>query len=113
TGTIMRLVLVVGVLCWPADAQVVSYTFTKIADCSDDSITVPDSGGVSINAQGTVAFIGNLNAGGQGVFTGNGGPLTTIVDTNQGFGSFGLFSGFGGRPSINDAGTVAFTGTCH
>src|SRR5262245_59247215 len=108
--TIMGFVLVVGVLRLPANAQVVSYTFTKIADCSDDSITVPDSGGVSINAQGAVAFIGNLNAGGQGVFTGNGGPLTTIVDTNQGFGSFGPFANFGGQVSINDNGTVAFFG---
>ncbi len=53
---------------------------------------------------GTVAFRGRLAAGlFPGVFTGSGGPLTTIADTS------GPFSGFGnGFPALNDSGTVIF-----
>jgi hypothetical protein len=44
----------------------------------------------------------SLLAGGDaGIFTGRGGPLTTVVDTS------GAFSDLG-DPSINDAGRVAF-----
>lgn len=56
----------------------------------------------TINQAGTVAFT-TLNALGSAVFTGNGGPLVTIADTN------GPLSSFGGYTAINAAGTVAFT----
>ena len=49
-----------------------------------------------------MAFEANLDAGGAGIFTGNGGPTTTIADSNG-----PTFSGFDDG-SINDAGTVAF-----
>ncbi len=64
----------------------------------------------SINAEGTVAFEALLRTRVEGVFTGNGGPLTTIA-TNappspiSQFGP-GQFAG----PSINAEGTVAFRG---
>jgi hypothetical protein len=56
----------------------------------------------SINNDGTVAFGGDLKAGGSGIFTGNGdGKLTTIADTSQGFTYFS-------SASINNLGDVAF-----
>ncbi len=48
-----------------------------------------------------MAFGATLDAGGQGIFTGNGGATTTIADTNGPFRAF--FSS-----SINNSGTVAF-----
>jgi len=56
-------------------------------------------GAPAINNAGTVAFLAILG-GSEGVFTGNGGPLTTI---STGIGGINVF------PSINDTGTVAFT----
>jgi hypothetical protein len=55
----------------------------------------------AINDGGTVAFMSLLAGGDAGIFTGRGGPLTTVVDTS------GAFSDLG-DPSINDAGRVAF-----
>src|SRR6266849_4144372 len=105
-GMAIGLVVSVGVLRLTADARVVSYTFTKIADCSGGFANF--TGGMSINARGTVAFAASFPAGSPGIFIGMGGPLTTIVDNSQSFGSFGLFGNFGGQPSINNTGTVAF-----
>ena len=44
-------------------------------------------------------------AGVGGIFTGNGGAVTTIVDLA------GPFSGLGSAPAINNMGQVAFLGT--
>ena len=57
----------------------------------------------SINDAGTIAFSGGLD-GRAIIATGNGGPITVIVDSA---GSIKIFSAF---PSINSAGTVAFVG---
>jgi PEP-CTERM motif len=57
--------------------------------------------GPAISADGTVAFSAVLNAGGEGIFVGNGGPITTIADTS---GPFGGLSGV----AISNNGTVAF-----
>jgi hypothetical protein len=57
--------------------------------------------GPVINADGTVAFIGWLKAGGQGIFVGSGGPVTTVAETVL------LSESFQGV-DINDAGIVAF-----
>ena len=56
--------------------------------------------GYAINSSGTVAFHAALESGAIGVFTGNGGPITTIgiAQTPGGIG-----------PSINDSGMVAFS----
>lgn len=56
-----------------------------------------------INEQGTVAFSADLDNGGSGIFTNNGGAITSIVDNK---GVFNYFLGY----AINDSGTVAFSG---
>lgn len=58
----------------------------------------------SINASGNVAFHAFLDSGETGIFRGNGGTPTTIVDSS------GPFSGFGLDPSINALDQVAFIG---
>lgn len=55
----------------------------------------------TINDAGTVAFNAGLDAGGSGIFTGNGEEASTIADTS------GVFSYFS-SPVINDVGSVAF-----
>jgi hypothetical protein len=75
-----------------------AYEFTLIADISGSST-------VSLNNRGTVSFIAWTSAGEPAVFTGNGGPLTLLVDGNAPFSSFGAWN-----TSINASGTVAFTG---
>src|ERR1043166_2656738 len=77
------------------------YTFTPIAN----DIRQPDFSQTivppAINSAGTVAFtIDVAGPVGGGIFSGNGGPLTTIVTKTPLFPS--------GRPSINNAGAVAF-----
>ena len=77
------------------------YTFTLVADNTgpfSDFGAVPSP---SLSALGTVAFNATLDQGGRGVFSGNGGMVTTIATTS-------LFNGAFGYPSINPAGTVAF-----
>jgi hypothetical protein len=73
--------------------------FVTVADASGplDSASDPQ-----LNNVGVVVFRGFPHSGGSGIFTGSGGPLTTIAD------STGPFSFFGSRPSINDGGLVAF-----
>lgn len=66
--------------------------------------TLFPSGHPSINNAGVVAFRDGI---GQGVFSGSGGPITTIAKSSGPSGP----SGFGGVPSINDAGTVTFFGS--
>jgi hypothetical protein len=88
-----------------------NFTFTKIADTNNPYSFL--DGFPSINNEGTVAFgtgqevTGSLftNAIGQSIFTGSGGPLTTIADIS------GPYSFFGGNSSINDGGTVSFFAT--
>jgi len=83
----------------PTAAQPVS-RFTRIADSSGpilDIIGVP-----TINSSGGVAFDAHLDSGGQAIFVGNGGPLTTIATTGT------TFNNLVNPPAINDNGTVAF-----
>src|SRR5262249_43253063 len=75
-------------------------TFTRIAATTGPFSAFTDYG-TAINASVTVAFLANLDVGGRGIFTGNGGSITTIADSS---GPFGFFY----RPSINASGTVAF-----
>lgn len=75
------------------------YTFTKIAESATDFFGVP-----CINASGLVAFERTNGVSfTSGVYTGTGGPVTTIA----GSATPGL-SGIITHPSINDAGVVAF-----
>jgi len=83
-------------------------SITTLVDTSGPFIAV---GVPAINNAGTVAFFGCLDAlnpscsinenAAQGIFTGDGGPLTTIVDTS------GPFSHFG-NPSMNNSRMVVF-----
>ncbi len=88
----------------PTRAAGITYDFTLIAD---NTGLLHNLGVPSINDSGRVAFQASLTAGGFAVFTGSGGPLTTIVNSNDGV--FNTFS-LGAEPMINNAGTVAFFG---
>jgi hypothetical protein len=76
-----------------------AYVFTRIAD-SSGPISV--FGVPALNVGGTVAFRTSLDAGGQAIYTGNGGALTSVADTLS-----GPYGGFG-DPVINGGGSVAF-----
>lgn len=66
-----------------------------------------DTGAISINNAGIVAFVAQLKAGGYGVFTSTGADeSTTIIDTNMD----SQFSSFH-SVSLNDTGAVAVVGT--
>ena len=82
------------------EARGADYSFSNIADSGRFNSF---GEGVSINNHGTVAFTASSTAGGWGVFTGAGGPLTTLVNNNEEFNFFRT-------PSINDSGVVAFYG---
>jgi hypothetical protein len=83
-------------------------TLTRIADTSDAFTAL---GAPVLNDRGTVAFWGCLDASGptcredpaslQGLFTGNGGPVTTVADSRGPYRSFG-------SPALNNHGVVAF-----
>ena len=79
------------------------YTFTLIADSAglfrDSGFASP-----SLNATGTVAIFAFLDNGRFGIFTGNGGTTTTVTLNPMQLGGYGA-------PSINQAGTVAFSET--
>jgi len=71
------------------------YSFTEITE-SSGGFSFP-----SLNAAGAVAWIQD---GGNSLMVGDGGPVTILYDG----GGIGPFRGFGGHPSINDDGVVAF-----
>jgi hypothetical protein len=87
-----------------------AFTFTKIADDSGPFSFVDVFFGPEpvINNRGTVAFLTNLDTGGQGIFTGSGGATTTIAIAD-GSGPPGTLGTFQSPPALNDEGTVAFT----
>jgi len=93
---------VVAGLALPAMAA--NYTFTNIADSTGEwrQFDIP-----SINSGGTVAFSARIATPGppDGMFTGTGGPLTTIADDS---GPLGAIGHSGSLSSINPGGTVAF-----
>ncbi len=76
-------------------------TLTTIADTSGPLSSIFGMS-PSINSSGQVAFHAQTDSGETGIFVGDGGPLTTIADTSGEIVNLGW-------PSINDAGTVAFT----
>jgi hypothetical protein len=91
------LALVVLALGTPETAEAGSYTFTLIADTSGAFTRLHSP--PAVNASGIVVFTADLAAGGQGVFTGSGGALTTIAESGG-----PLLSVFGN--TINAGGTV-------
>ena len=80
-------------------ATAANYVFIKVAD--NISGMFNNIGPSTISSDGTVVFVGQNDVG-RGVFTGRGGPTTTIADSS------GPFSDFVGFPTINAGGTVAF-----
>ncbi len=95
--TVVSLAALVVVLCEVEQAEAVpAYNFTQIAASSNELNSLQ-----SINAGGTVAFLANP---GNVLLVGNGGPVTVLYDDT------GPIIGFGGHPSINDSGVVAFIG---
>jgi hypothetical protein len=80
------------------NAAAIPYTFTNIADSSGPFAEF--GFWPALNNRGTVAFPARLDISGEGIFTGRGGPITTIPD------SIGRGAG---PPSINDSGMVAFS----
>ena len=78
-------------------------TFTTIVT-NTGTFSTPDDR-PSMNAGGRVAFQSLTNGGtGEGIFIGDGGAVATIADSS---GAFQFFQ----RPSLNDAGQVAFSAT--
>jgi hypothetical protein len=87
-------------------AQADSYTFTKIADSSGPLSCC--LGAPVLNDHGTAAFWGGYDGGGEGIFAGSGGALTTIADTR---GTNGNYEFLRYSPSINTQGDVALWAT--
>jgi hypothetical protein len=77
-------------------------TVTTIADTLGSISGFDGPEPVVIDANGTVAFVASLDAGGEAIFSGTGGPLTTVVDTS------GPFDDFRAGIGINTAGTLSF-----
>lgn len=87
-------------------ALAVPYTFTKVIDNSGSFSGI----GLfpTINDNGSAVFFG-VNTQGEGIFAGNGGPLTTIAsDASDPAGGFLTSAGYG--PKINDSGRATFAG---
>lgn len=83
--------------------------FNKIADSSDSGPIFRFSNSAPhINAAGTVVFYAVLNSSSPrfAILTGNGGPLTTVIDDTYDFG--GVRGPTFSSPTINDNGIVAF-----
>ena len=93
--------LVLSAIVAAAGKAEAGYTFTFVADTTGP---FSDFSPVSLNGSGTVAFVARFDGSGAGVFTGNGGALTTITTT-----ATPPFGNPFDPPSINDAGTVAFS----
>lgn len=102
-ATCIALLVAAGLsaFCAFGDAAATPYTFTEIADTVGPFSRF--GAFPSINSAGTVAFEADLKNGQIGIFTGHGGPITTIAGTGDG----SPFGGFG-PPVINRRGIVAF-----
>ncbi len=85
----------------PAQSFGKQYKFINITDTSGAFGEIDYYSG-GINDSGVVAFNATLDTGVRGVFTGSGGPITTIADNT------GIYNRFGG-PDINNSGVVSFS----
>ena len=101
--------LVLGAVLSDARAQTApQYTFTKVADSTEDGFDPNNFGCAAINARGDIAFrAGRLAPDGfntiDGIYRANAdGTLTTIAEDQRRF----VFVGV--NPSINDSGQVSF-----
>lgn len=80
--------------------QTGSYTLTAVADTSD-RFTDFTPYAVSLNDGGVVAFQATVRGGGSGVYTGSGGPISTVIDS-----ATGLLSNVCSHPDINQGGSA-------
>ena len=101
--------LVLGAVLSDARAQTApQYTFTKVADSTEDGFDPNNFGCAAINARGDIAFrAGRLAPDGfntiDGIYRANAdGTLTTIAEDQRRFDFIGV------NPSINDSGQVSF-----
>ena len=101
--------LVLGAVLSDARAQTApQYTFTKVADSTEDGFDPNNFGCAAINARGDIAFrAGRLAPDGfntiDGIYRANSdGTLTTIAEDQRRFVFIGV------NPSINDSGQVSF-----
>ncbi len=86
----------------PHSVAAQNYTFTNIADTAGSfSAFAGVFGGPRLNNSGAVSFIAQLDAGGSGVYRGDGVAIATIADSSGPY--FSFFTA-----DINDAGQVAF-----
>jgi uncharacterized protein (TIGR03437 family) len=91
--------LLVAILATPpCTAQ--RYTFTNIADSREGGLQ-GFGAGIAINDEGRVVFHASATHSGTGIYSGDGGPLTTVVPPMIGLPIFQV-------NSINSNGTVAF-----
>lgn len=81
-------------------SQANAFTFVEIANTNTPDFTNIDSSAYAINDLGEVAFIGET-MGASGIFVGDGGNVSVVVDTSDGFTGFRELD-------INSAGTVVF-----
>jgi hypothetical protein len=89
----------------PAWAQ---YTYTNVADTSSPIIDAFFGTTPSLNSAGTLGFFASLDAGGQGIFTGNGTTTTTIALTSgPPYAAFGNVSPASFTP-VDAAGALGF-----
>jgi hypothetical protein len=96
---VAALVSIIAATVPIAEAAAANYNFVNVADSGQFRIFA--GFGLSLNNHGTVAFAAAQGANDRGVFTGAGGPITTIIDRSGAFDDFRW-------TSINDSGTVAF-----
>jgi hypothetical protein len=103
------LIMVLGAMSSDAQAQTApQYTFTKVADSTEDGFDPNNFGCAAINTRGDIAFrAGRLARDGfntiPGIYRANAdGTLTTIAEDQRRFDSIGF------NPSINDSGQVSF-----
>jgi hypothetical protein len=99
---ILTPVLVLVLLTVASTSAAQPYTFTMIAATSEDGFSDFDRE-PSLNSGGTVVFAGTLHSGVRGIFTGDGGGASTVVDDRGSLTSFVA-------PAISRAGAVAFRG---
>lgn len=102
--TISALVLSIPA-AWIASVHGQDYSFINIADSNgplSGFAVGPNYPGPAINNAGVVAFTATLDAGGRGIYAGNGGSLATIALTG------GEFITFAHQPRLNDNGHVVY-----
>ena len=94
----LGIVLAAALALSVSNAAAAPFRFSNLYDSSG---SFNGFGFPSLNNSGTVAFGAGLDTGSSGIFTGRGGPTTTIVDSSAPFDHFGGYS-------LNNNGTVAF-----